>query len=124
MNLTNSTRLHNYKINYNQLQFLKSQKINELFISEKVDIDCYNLQNSEIQLIKQREIYFKNKMKYINVHIRLDKCQNVLKEIEKIDAHIIYIFMHEWMFYDDFPKIQSDIELIGKWAKENKCKFV
>lgn len=124
LNLTKSTRLHNYNIAYNQLPFLKSQKINELFISEKMDIECYNLKKSEIQLIKQRGAYLKDKMKYINVHIRLDNCQNVLKEIEKLDAHTVYIFMHEWMFYDDFQKMQSDIELIGNWTKENKCKFV
>lgn len=32
--------------------------------------------------------------------------------------------MHEWMFYDNFLKMKSNIELIGKWAKETKCKFI
>lgn len=124
LNLTKSTRLHNYKINNDQLSILKKQKINELFISEKNDTACYNLQNFEIQLVKQKGIYLKDNVKYINVHIRLDKCKNVLEEIKKIGTNTIYIFMHEWMFFDDFQKMQLDIELIGKWAKENKHKFI
>ena len=124
LNLTKLTRLHNYNITYEQLLFLRSQKINKLFASEKIDIDCYNLKKHEKRLIKQKGVYLKDKMKYINVHIRLDNCQDVLKEIKKIDEHKIYIFMHEWMFYDNFLKMKSNIELIGKWAKETKCKFI
>ena len=91
LNLTKLTRLHNYNITYEQLLFLRSQKINKLFASEKIDIDCYNLKKHEKRLIKQKGVYLKDKMKYINVHIRLDNCQDVLKEIKKIDEHKIYI---------------------------------
>lgn len=124
--LTNSTRLHNYDATYEQISFLKKEKINKLFVSEKKVINCYNLQSIEMEIIEKNGRYFnyKDKIEYIKAHVRLDYCQNILKEIEKLNNNTIYIFMHEWMFFDNFSKMQKDIEMIGKWSKENKCKFI
>lgn len=120
--LTDLTRLHSYSCTSNQLRFLKKKKIKSLFISE-TNNRCYNLSNSEIKTIKQNDNYIINNINYINAHIRLDNCQNVSEKLEKFNGYI-YIYMHEWMFFDDFEKMKNNIILIGEYAKENKCRFI
>ena len=126
LNLSHSTRLHNYTASSEQLAFLAKSKVDKLFVSESDNIESYKLTKTKMNIVKKKGYYYSSeyRMQFVNVHIRLDNCNNVLKEMEKVNNNSIYIYMHEWMFFDDFDKMKSDLISIGEWRKERKYRFI
>lgn len=123
--LTNYTRLHNYYCDEKGVALLKKYlKLKFLFVTESSAVHNYYLNSENLDFINKNNYYIDRnlKMKYIKANIRIEK--SVQADLERcLNYNKIYVYTHEWCFYDNLEDIINIIEKICCYKTNTKHNF-